>query len=99
MITATLDEMSAATAPSSFGDEGWQQMLAQTEFGDYNDNVSAYLIMQYAINNGYYEEGMRIIDNLRQQILTTTESKSREWLLPELNSYLHRRWLSSRSAR
>ena len=93
MTTATLNETSATTTCAgslSLGDSGWPEMLEQTEFGDYNDNVSAYLVMRYAMNNGYYEQGLRIINKLRQQILTTTEAKSSEWLLPELNSYLHR---------
>lgn len=64
-------------------------MLEQSESGDYNDNLSAYLVMRYAMNNGYYEEGLRSLNRLRQQILTSTEAKSSQWLLPELNSYLY----------
>jgi hypothetical protein len=91
VTTATLSEMSATTQCTgtlSLRDKGWHAMLAQTEFGDYNDNFSAYLIMRYAMNNGYHEEGLRVIKRLRQQILKSEEAKSNEWLLPKLNSYL-----------
>ena len=69
-------------------DNGWQAMAAQTEFGDYSDNLSAYLIVLYAMRNGFQEEGLLIIQNLRKRIIETGEAKSSEWLLPKLNSCL-----------
>jgi hypothetical protein len=65
---------------------GWQALAAQTEFGDYSDNLSTYLTVLYAMRNGFQEEGLMIIQNLRKRIIETGEAKSSEWLLPKLNS-------------
>lgn len=72
----------------SLTENGWQAIAAQTEFGDYSDNLSAYLTVLYAMRNGFQEEGLLIIQNLRKRIIETGEAKSSEWLLPKLNSCL-----------
>ena len=92
MTTATLiDEPSATTVTIgalSFDDKGWQALMAQVECGDYHDNLSVFLTMQYAMRNGYLDEGLQKIEELRTRIIERAESKSSKWLLPELNSYL-----------
>ena len=81
-ITRTSTERLALT------ENGWQAMTTQIEFGDYSDNLSAYLTALYAMRHGFQEEGLLIIQNLRKLIIETGEAKSSQWLLPKLNSYL-----------
>jgi hypothetical protein len=86
-----INEMSATTVftrPLSPGDKGWRSMLAQIEFGDYNDNLSVFLTMRYAMSKGYRDEGLQIIKELRTQIIESAETKSSKWLLSELNTCL-----------
>lgn len=72
--------------PLSLTENGWLTVAKQTEFGDYNDNLSVYLTALYAIRRGFQKEGLLVIQNLRSQIVATGEAKSNEWLLPKLNS-------------
>jgi hypothetical protein len=84
-------EMGATTRfsnPLFLSENGWRTVVKQTEFGDYNDNLSVYLTALYAMRRGFRKEGLLIIQNLRSQIVETGEAKSNEWLLPKLNSYL-----------
>jgi hypothetical protein len=84
-------EMGATTRfsnPLFLSENGWRTVVKQTEFGDYNDNLSVYLTALYAMRRGLRKEGLLIIQNLRSQIVETGEAKSNEWLLPKLNSYL-----------
>ena len=69
----------------------WQAMAAQAEFGDYNDNLSAYLTALYAMHTGFHEQGLLVIKNLRKRIIETGEAKSSEWLLPKLDSHSNQR--------
>ena len=92
MTTATLINEPRATtviaAPLSFEDDGWHALLAEVECGDYHDNLSAFLTMQYAMQKGYRDEGLQKIEELRTQIIESGEAKSSKWLLPELNTCL-----------
>ena len=54
------------------------------EFGNLADNANAFFIAVHAIENGEWERGMAILCALRQHIVQTDETKSRQWLLQDI---------------
>lgn len=60
------------------------------DFGDVQDNATAFDIAMHAIRHGDLAWGCAVLVRLRQYIRTTQEVKSLHWLLPQVEAALQR---------
>jgi len=65
-------------------------MMPCPDFGDVQDNYTAFHIAMHEIMHGDMAWGCEVLVRLRDYICATQEVKSLQWLLPQVEAALQR---------